>query len=153
MTVRAAAQPCAGVKSRPRRKRGLVIAAIAALALTAPAAKAAAPFSTAKQHLTKQQATAIFVAHDKVADWLDRYPVKRRSTSASFESDSSKCGFGAQGGCWEVSVFDTRAGEIAKGQVDDVTKAVTEAWTGPQVAWTMARGGGGAFGGPEHDRP
>ena len=46
-----------------------------------------------------------------------------------------------------MSVFDKKAGEIAKGKVDDVTKAVTEAWTGPQVAWTMARGGNGAFGG------
>ena len=87
------------------------------------------------------------MAYDKVADWLDRYPAKRRSTSASFEPDSSKCGFGASGGCWNVSVFDTKAGEIAKGKVDDVTKVVTEAWTGPQVAWTMARGGKGAFGG------
>jgi hypothetical protein len=44
-------------------------------------------------------------------------------------------------------VDDTKAGEIAKGTVDDVTQAVTEAWTGPQVAWTMARGVKGAFGG------
>ncbi len=43
---------------------------------------------------------------------------------------------------------DKKAGEIAKGKVDDVTAVVTEAWTGPQVAWTMARGGSGAFGGP-----
>ena len=33
------------------------------------------------------------------------------------------------------------------GKVDDRTGEVTEAWTGPQVAWTMARGGAGAFGG------
>jgi hypothetical protein len=39
------------------------------------------------------------------------------------------------------------AGEIASGRVDDRTGAVTEAWTGPQVAWKMARGGKGAFGG------
>jgi hypothetical protein len=44
-------------------------------------------------------------------------------------------------------VFDKQAGEIAKGKVDDVTRRVTEAWTGPQVAWTMARGNDGAFGG------
>jgi hypothetical protein len=82
-----------------------------------------------------------------VADWLDRYPPQRRSSDATYESDSSKCGLGAQGGCWNVSVSDDKAGEIAKGTVDDVTGVVTEAWTGPQVAWTMARGGGGAFGG------
>jgi hypothetical protein len=31
--------------------------------------------------------------------------------------------------------------------VDDETGIVTEAWTGPQVAWKMARGGEGSFGG------
>ncbi|MCW3003664.1 MAG: hypothetical protein JWQ20_2962, partial [Conexibacter sp.] len=30
--------------------------------------------------------------------------------------------------------------------VDDATGGITEAWTGPQVAWTMARGYPGAFG-------
>jgi hypothetical protein len=39
------------------------------------------------------------------------------------------------------------AGEIAKGKVDDRTGEVLEAWTGPQVAWGMARGIKGAFGG------
>jgi hypothetical protein len=39
------------------------------------------------------------------------------------------------------------AGEIAQGKVDDRTTRVTEAWTGPQVAWKMARGYEGAFGG------
>jgi len=33
------------------------------------------------------------------------------------------------------------------GKVDDRSGAVREAWTGPQVAWSMARGGAGAFGG------
>ena len=35
------------------------------------------------------------------------------------------------------------AGEIADGKVDDASGLVTEAWTGPQVAWKMARGGAG----------
>jgi hypothetical protein len=39
------------------------------------------------------------------------------------------------------------AGEIAEGKVDDGSIRVTEAWTGPQVAWKMARGYTGAFGG------
>ena len=38
------------------------------------------------------------------------------------------------------------------GKVDDRTGAVTEAWTGPQVAWSMARGGAGAFGGKTINR-
>jgi hypothetical protein len=114
--------------------------------LSAPAV-AAEPFKPAKQRLNEAQATQVLLENDKVADWLDRYPKARRSTSASFESDTTKCGVGAQGGCWSVSVFDKKAGEIAKGKVDDVRKTVTEAWTGPQVAWSMARGTDGAFGG------
>jgi hypothetical protein len=39
------------------------------------------------------------------------------------------------------------AGEIAQGKLDDASTQVTEAWTGPQVAWKMARGYAGAFGG------
>ena len=35
------------------------------------------------------------------------------------------------------------------GKVADTTGVVTEAWTGPQVAWKMARGYPGAFGGNE----
>jgi hypothetical protein len=48
---------------------------------------------------------------------------------------------------WDVKVWWGAAGEIAQGKVDDLTGAVSEAWTGPQVAWSMARGVPGAFGG------
>ena len=37
--------------------------------------------------------------------------------------------------------------------VFDPTGAVTEAWTGPQVAWGMARGSPGAFGGTAINDP
>ena len=48
-------------------------------------------------------------------------------------------------GRWQVSFF--RDGkEVAQVQVDDRTGAVLGQWTGYQVAWTMARGGEGAFG-------
>ncbi|HZO97746.1 MAG TPA: hypothetical protein VFB42_10285 [Gaiellaceae bacterium] len=50
-------------------------------------------------------------------------------------------------GAWTVNVWWGAAGEIATGKVDDATGAVLEAWTGPQVAWKMARGSPGAFGG------
>ncbi len=38
------------------------------------------------------------------------------------------------------------AGQVALAKVEDSTGRVTEAWTGPQVAWKMARGYDGAFG-------
>ena len=52
-----------------------------------------------------------------------------------------------------------RQGLVGRGRrdrdrkVDDATRRVTEAWTGPQVAWKMARGYAGAFGGKTINRP
>ena len=98
----------------------------------------------AKPRLTKERAIALFLADDKVADWLDRYSTEGRVTDASYEADPAKCGGGAAGGCWTVHVWwknkHADAGEIAQGKVDDRSTRVTEAWTGPQVAWKMARG-------------
>src|SRR5262249_6457964 len=49
-------------------------------------------------------------------------------------------------GQWQVSWFTPQGKEIAQVYVDDATGQVTQAWTGFQVAWTMARGYPGAFG-------
>jgi hypothetical protein len=109
-------------------------AALCAL-LPAPAATAAS-----KPQLTKQRATAIFLANPKVADWLKHYPEKTRTTEATYKD-----------GRWTIKVWTSieAVGEVATGRVDDTTNVVTEAWTGPQVAWKMARGYDGAFGGRE----
>ena len=90
------------------------------------------------QTLTNDRAIAIFLAYPKVRDWLKRYPTKNRTTDSEFHDD---------GRYWQVNVWWEQAGEIATGRVDDATHTVTEAWTGPQVAWKMARGYTGAFGG------
>src|SRR3954463_14876946 len=113
-----------------------VLAAVVALAL-APAALAAQSPPPGKPQLTEKGATAIFLANRKVADWLSRYPPKP-TTDADYQET---------GRYWEVKVWSGKAGEIALGHVDDGTQVVTEAWTGPQVAWKMARGYDGAFGG------
>jgi hypothetical protein len=47
---------------------------------------------------------------------------------------------------WQVSFYDKEHHEIGQVLIDDQTGAVLEQWTGPQVAWTMARGYPGAFG-------
>src|ERR671936_2798928 len=116
--------------------RRLTVAALCALALV-PAAPAAT-----KPKLTKQRATAIFLADPKVAHWLRHYPAKTRSTEATF-----KTGYGR----WTIKVWTSvdKVGEVATGRVDDATGSVIEAWTGPQVAWKMARGYDGAFGGKQ----
>lgn len=47
---------------------------------------------------------------------------------------------------WQVSIFSRDRAEIGQVKIDDLTGGVLEAWTGYQVAWTMARGYEGAFG-------
>jgi hypothetical protein len=124
------------------------LAAVAALALAlVPAAHAGTttsvpnptttppPLAQTQPRTTKNQAIALFLAYPKVADWLKRYPPKP-VTDATFKQ-----------GIWTVNVWSGKAGEIATGTVDDGTGAVVDAWTGPQVAWKMARGYSGAFGG------
>jgi hypothetical protein len=139
----------------------LLLVAVAALAL-APAAGAETtptrpvydaegrlvqtPFAPTRDRpkLTEQRVTALFLREGKVADWLDRYDRADRTTDATYDEKRRD---------WAVHVFDARAGETATGRVDDVTGVVREAWTGPQVAWRMARGYPGAFGGRELERP
>jgi len=116
----------------------LRLAAVALCGLAfVPAARAvAAP----DKHLTEQRATKIFLGEGKVSDGAGRYPKGSLVTQATFEHAYRD---------WNVHVWSGDAGEIATGRVDDLTGAVTEAWTGPQVAWEMARGVKGAFGGKE----
>ena len=58
----------------------------------------------------------------------------------------------AGGGRWQVSFYVPPSGTPAAARrsrrsiVDDRSGRVLEAWTGPQVAWTMARGIPGQFG-------
>ncbi len=76
---------------------------------------------------------------EKVADWVARYPPKGLTKQATLDRKA---------GQWSVKVWSDLpdAGQIVDAKVDDATGAVTEAWTGPQVAWKMARGYKGAFG-------
>jgi hypothetical protein len=95
------------------------------------------PVAATGAHLSKQEAIARFLVDPKVHAWLERYP-PAPTTDATFSQET-----------WTVNVWSGKAGEIATGVVDDQTGAVTEAWTGPQVAWKMARGSPGAFGGKQ----
>ncbi len=47
---------------------------------------------------------------------------------------------------WQVGYKDHDDDEVAQVKVDGFSGAVTEAWTGYQVAWPMARGNPGQFG-------
>jgi hypothetical protein len=87
--------------------------------------------------LTEDAAIDAALAHPKVAAWLRRYPAEPK-TSATFRPETRT---------WLVKAWSGEAGQIAQVVVEDTTGRISEAWTGPQVAWKMARGGSGAFGG------
>ena len=137
------------------RRLGLAVACLAALAAAQGALAGTTPSQSTHggtghtiqtpaappprtPQLTQDQATRDFLRYPKVADWLSRYPKKGRVTEATYDAPSST---------WTVKVWWGAAGEIAEGKVSDPGGTVTEAWTGPQVAWKMARGYPGAFGG------
>ncbi|HEX2505793.1 MAG TPA: hypothetical protein VHK22_06250 [Gaiellaceae bacterium] len=142
-------------------RRALVAAAVAAL-VVAPAALAQTdsgpqapvydsdgnlvetPFvpqddsAAPRARLTEEQATRAALADPKVRDWLDRYEGQELTDDAELDRDT---------GIWTVKVWAPgEAGQIALVKLEDATSEVTEAWTGPQVAWKMARGYDGAFG-------
>ncbi|MBA3374380.1 MAG: hypothetical protein H0U00_00930 [Actinobacteria bacterium] len=110
-------------------------AASLAVGIVAPPALAGNSKKTARQ--TEEQAIAIALAHPSVSSWLERYP-PGPTTSATFRSETRT---------WLVKAWSGEAGQIAQAVVQDTTGTVGEAWTGPQVAWKMARGGEGSFGG------
>lgn len=126
---------------------GLVAVAALGGALAAPPASAAAPPDpnalqsppTFDQlppghRLTASRAIAI-------ADALPKVRAARRahrgSTRGAFLKGADR---------WQVSYYGTGGQEVAQVTIVDASGQVQEAWTGFQVAWTMARGYPGAFG-------
>ena len=109
---------------------------LCALVVAAPAHATSRPAFGAPR-LTSARATQLLLGAPKVRHWLSRYPPRPR-TDAQFDTIRRR---------WTVHVWSGRAGEIATGTVEDLTGRVLEAWTGPQVAWTMARGYHAAFAG------
>ncbi len=135
-------------------KRAALASVIALALLAVPAAFAADPTSSTTDAATsplaepfpprtdgplktEREVVDTFLAYPKVADWLARYPPKP-TTAATFDEATRR---------WTVKVWSGKAGQIALGMVEDGDGRVSEAWTGPQVAWGMARGRVGSFGG------
>jgi hypothetical protein len=138
------------------RRHSLGLAALSLALWLVPAAAAATPTAPvydsggrligtpfvpppARPQLTREDAIGAVLAYPKVRDWVGRYPADGLTKQADFDEKKRS---------WTVKVWSSRpdAGQIVLGRVDDATGAVTEAWTGPQVAWTMARGYKGSFG-------
>ena len=88
--------------------------------------------------LVGQQALAIAAASGKVEEALKDHPKAKPEVFLKGPND------------WQVSWFTPGTGddrkEIAQVRINDRSAKIVEAWNGPQVAWTMARGYPGAFG-------
>jgi hypothetical protein len=83
--------------------------------------------------LTGVRVERIADAVPKIRDLLHRHP---KTTRQAFLKGAAQ---------WQVSYY-RNGKETGQVLIDDATGVVTEAWTGFQVAWTMARGYPGAFG-------
>ncbi|UGS39311.1 hypothetical protein [Capillimicrobium parvum] len=83
--------------------------------------------------LTGNQAQRIAERVPKIRDERAKH---KRTTVSVYQKGANR---------WQVSFF-AEGKEIGQVSIWDPTGAVLEAWTGPQVAWTMARGYEGAFG-------
>ncbi len=110
-----------------RGRLAALLVVVTLVSALAPAAARAAP----PPRLTEQQAKRIFLADSKVEGWLRHYPRASWDILAEFRGSDRR---------WEIKVYSGPAGEVATGLVDDATGTVVEAWTGPQVAWALARG-------------
>jgi Glycosyltransferase family 87 len=137
--------------AREERSRGagpasiaarVLVAAIAGLALAAPAATAA---SDLKQPTSQTEPPRFFkrsaVAVIRIADRARKVHQEARDRGHRLRETAYTKGYGT----WQVSYFD-HGDEVVQVKVDDRTGAILEQWRGPQVAWTMARGYPGAFG-------
>ena len=132
----------------------MLVGTAAALALAAPAAAIPTspvydskgnlietpfvPQEEAAARLESEEAIRAARRFPKIAGWLERYSGRKLTEEATFDSGDR---------AWTVKVWAPgEAGQIVLAKVDDASARVTEAWTGPQVAWKMARGYEGAFG-------
>src|SRR3954452_23854694 len=150
--------------------RAVAIAALAVGLLLAGAARAPAQTAGVSKPASKSAATTTTAttqtdpkAAVPVPD-MDGAPAGRRLTGTQVQRIAERNGvyrkehakyrgsypnvYTKGPGRWQVSLFSAgkKPKELAQLYVDDRTGAVTEAWTGFQVAWTMARGYSGAFG-------
>jgi Glycosyltransferase family 87 len=128
------------VELRGRAAARVALLAVLLAALALPAAAQGADLTTPESQTvpprffdrSARQAIAIASRADKVRD-------ERR------DGRLKPVAYTKGAGRWQVSFF---RGKVERAQVliDDRSGAVLEQWTGPQVAWTMARGYPGAFG-------
>ena len=116
----------------------LLLVLVLSLAVAAAGAAPGAARAAGEPTMTKEQVEIAFRDHPNVASWAKRFPQDTLVSQSIFDAGQRS---------WRVYLGNDTAGVIADGRVSDDTGAVTEAWAGPQVWWTMARGYPGIFGG------
>jgi hypothetical protein len=121
------------VRAHRSRTRHLAAALAATLAALSGAGPAAADDPPAGHRLTAREAIDLADRTEEVRSERRRWG--RLSATAVTKGPER----------WQVGYFEGGK-ERAQVLVDDDTGEVVEAWTGPQVAWRMARGYEGAFG-------
>ena len=87
-----------------------------------------------EQQIGSAAAIRAALADPTIADWIRRYATHTERAEKSSDA-----------GIWTVHVDSPKGGEIARAEVE-LSGHLRHAWTGPQVAWKMARGAKGAFG-------
>ena len=89
-----------------------------------------------KARLSEKEARAFAERSDKANDWVQRYRDDGQNVTSSLKYDNE---------IWTLSYF-AAGREIARVRVWDKGGKVLSSWTGPQVAWSMARGRKWSFG-------
>jgi Glycosyltransferase family 87 len=119
-----------------------LIAVLAAVALALPAGAAARPPLEQPPSQTKPPELFRLSANqvERIADRAEKVRDERRA-----HPDLEPTAYTRGPRRWQVSYFSDGV-EEAQVLVDDGSGAILEQWSGPQVAWTMARGYEGAFG-------
>lgn len=88
---------------------------------------------------TSESVVAGGAKNPKIADWLHRYTSHHRSLTSRADFTA---GTNGAAGTW-IAHWWSGPDEIAQITMNDVSGVYSNVWTGPQVAWGMARGGDG----------
>jgi hypothetical protein len=136
-----AAWPAAALAAGTGTHTGSIRAATVTRTVTATTPGAPILVTTLDSPPAGYRLTAARVERIAAASPVIRAELKRHPRAIPYEYTKG-------GGTWQVSWFSTgrHQVELAQVYVSDATARVTGAWTGFQVAWTMARGYPGAFG-------
>ncbi len=114
---------------------GICLIAPGAASAQAPVPPTALPDTPENFTVSAKEALRTADAHPVVAEMTASHG--RLDTAIQVTDDT----------VWQVGYKDMEDGtEVAQVKVDGVSGVVTEAWTGVQVAWPMARGNPGQFG-------